>query len=213
MRSPSDDPARLRRHWDKHARTYDRQMGFAERRFFGDTREWLCRQAEGAVLEVAVGTGLNLDFYPSDVQLTGIDFSPGMLEHARNRADAAGHRVELALGDAQRLDFPDASFDTAVCTFSLCAIPDDRAAVAEMHRVLKPGGRLLLADHVVSTSRAVRALQRLLELVTVPVGGEHFRRRPIRHVRTAGFDVEQHNRFKAGIVERLTARKEDGSRS
>lgn len=207
MRSASGNVERLRRYWDKHARTYDRQMGFAERRFFGDTRSWLCRQAEGAVLEVAVGTGLNLERYPVDAQLTGIDFSSGMLEHARRRAETSGRSIELDIGDAQRLDFPDASFDTAVCTFSLCAVPDEHAAVTEMHRVLKPGGLLLLADHVVSTSLAVRIVQGLVEVVTIPMGGEHYRRRPIQHVRTAGFDIEQHSRFKAGVVERLAARK------
>ncbi|MEV0085529.1 methyltransferase domain-containing protein [Saccharopolyspora sp. NPDC050642] len=130
-----------------------------------------------------------------------------MLDHARRRAEEAGREVALSIGDAQRLEFPDASFDTVVCTFSLCAIPDDRVAVGEMKRVLRPGGRLLLADHVVSTSWPARVVQRLLEVVTIPVGGENFRRRPIKHVRAAGFSIEQHDRFKLGIVERLVARK------
>ncbi|WP_435828362.1 class I SAM-dependent methyltransferase [Saccharopolyspora shandongensis] len=182
-------------------------MGFMDRKFFGDTRQWLCAQAEGEVLEVAIGTGLNLGLYADDVRLTGVDLSPGMLDHARRRAEEMGREVALSVGDAQRLEFPDASFDTVVCTFSLCAIPDDRVAVGEMKRVLRPGGRLLLADHVVSTSWPVRVVQRLLEVVTIPVGGENFRRRPIKHVRAAGFGIEQHDRFKLGIVERLVARK------
>lgn len=202
-----DQQQRLRRRWDKQARSYDRQMGFWDRRLFGDTREWICRQAHGTVLEVAIGTGLNLDWYPDGVTLTGIDLSPEMLGYAQRRADRLGRRVELAEGDAEQLDFPEASFDTVVCTFSLCAVPDDRQAVAEMVRVLRPGGTLLLADHVVSTAWPVRLLQRLLELASIPLGGEHFRRRPVRHVRDAGLAIERHDRFRLGIVERVAARK------
>lgn len=194
---------RLRRYWDKQSRRYDQQMEFADRRFFGDTRSWICGQATGEVLEVAVGTGLNLPLYPPTVRLTGIDLSPAMLEQARRRAPSA----DLREGDAQRLSFPDASFDTVVATFSLCAIPDDRVAVGEMWRVLRPGGLLLLADHVVSTSAPVRLLQGIVELVSVPVGGEHFRRRPIEHVCALGFTIERHERFKLGLIERLAARK------
>ena len=133
-----------------------------------------------------------------------------MLEHAERRAAASGRKVTLQVGDAHRLEFPDASFDTVVCTFSLCAIPDERRAIAEMWRVLRPGGQLLLADHVVSTSAPVRLLQRLLEVVTIPIGGENFRRRPIVHVRDQGFAIEQQERFKLGIVERVAARKPGG---
>jgi ubiquinone/menaquinone biosynthesis C-methylase UbiE len=133
-----------------------------------------------------------------------------MLAHARRRAAASGRTVSLHVGDAQRLEFPDASFDTVVCTFALCAIPDERRAIAEMWRVLRPGGRLRLADHVVSTSAPVRVLQRALEVVTIRVGGEHFRRRPVVQVRELGFAVEQQERFKLGLVERIVARKPEG---
>ena len=130
-----------------------------------------------------------------------------MLNIAQRRAAELGRSADLREGDAHDLPFADASFDTVVCTFSLCAIPDDRRAVAEMARVLRPGGLLLLADHIVGSSWPVRAGQRLLELVTVPLGGEHFRRRPLTHVQAAGLRVERRDRFKAGIVERLAARK------
>jgi ubiquinone/menaquinone biosynthesis C-methylase UbiE len=207
-RQVSDKRAqRLRRYWDKHARTYDKQMAFWERRLFGDGRQWVCAQATGDVLEVAIGTGRNLPHYPQGIRLTGVDFSPAMLQLARRQADRLGRTVDLRLGDAQALQLPDASFDTVVCTLSLCAIPDERRAVAEMRRVLRPGGRLLLLDHVAGTSRRVRAVQWLLEQVTRPLNEEHLLRRPLLQVQAEGFQIERAERFKLGIVERLAARK------
>jgi len=206
-RAPSQRDERLRRYWDKHADNYDQQMGFFDRHLFGDTRDWVCSQAAGEVLEVAIGTGLNLPHYPRQMRLTGVEWSPAMLDLARRRAEALGREVDLRLGDAQALAFPDGSFDTVVCTFSLCGIPDDRRAVGEMGRVLRPGGLLLLADHVEASRWDARAAQRLIELVTIPLGGEHLRRRPLTHVQALGYAIERHQRFKLGIVERLAARK------
>ncbi|MGH3775985.1 MAG: class I SAM-dependent methyltransferase [Pseudonocardiaceae bacterium] len=210
MVAGSAQRARWRRYWDRHSTTYDREMRFLDRVLFGDTRSWICQQVNGEVLEVAIGTGLNLEHYPLDVRLTGIELSQDMLAIARRRADDFGRRVELRVGDAEALEMPSATFDTVVCTFSLCAIPDHRKALAEMVRVLRPGGVLLLADHVAGSGRVLRAGQRVLELVTIPLGGEHFLRRPFEHVRAAGFRIERHDRFAAGIVERLAARKPAG---
>jgi ubiquinone/menaquinone biosynthesis C-methylase UbiE len=200
-------PERLRRYWDKHAGSYDRQMAFFDRHLFAGSREWICSRAEGRVLEVAIGTGLNLACYPDNVQLTGIEWSPAMLQIARDRARRLGRVVDLRQDDAQALQFPADCFDTVVCTFSLCAIPDDRKAVQEMARVLRPGGLLLLADHVEASRWYVRAAQALIEVGSVPAQGEHFRRRPVRHVQALGFTIEGRDRFKLGIVERLAARK------
>ncbi len=125
-------------------------------------RRWACAGATGQVLEVAIGTGRNLFFYPPDAQLTGVDLSPRMLDRARTRAETLTRPVDLQLGDAQHLAFPDASFDTVVATLTVCSIPDGQAAVAEMARVLRPGGRLALLDHVASTSSPVRAVQQQL---------------------------------------------------
>ncbi|MFG1952025.1 class I SAM-dependent methyltransferase [Micromonospora sp. NPDC048830] len=196
-----------RRYWDRQAPSYDQKMSFFERRLLRDTRPWICGQAGGDTLEVAIGTGLNLPFYPRAVRLTGVELSPVMLDLARRRAAALGRQVDLRLGTAHSLDFPDGSFDRVVCTLSLCAIPDDERAVAEMIRVLRPGGLLLLADHVVGATWPVRVLQRLVELFSVPCAGEHFRRRPLRHVRAGGMVVERHERFARGVIERFAARK------
>ena len=207
MPSEKTTRERWRRHWDKHSASYDKQMRFFDRTLFGGSREWACTRARGNTLEVAIGTGLNLPFYPQAVKLTGIDLSPAMLSIARDRARNLGRAVDLREADAHALPFPGASFDTVVCTFSLCAIPDEHLAVAEMKRVLKPGGALLLADHVAGSTRPVRAIQRLLEIFTVPLGGEHFLRRPSILVQNDRFEIEDQDRFKLGIVERLAARK------
>lgn len=198
---------RIRRIWEKEAHRYDRHIGFMERLFFGDGREWVCAQAEGDVLEVAIGTGRNLPFYPEGVRLTGVDISPAMLGIARERAGELGREVELREADAQDLPFPGGSFDTVVCTLSLCNIPDDWGAVAEMKRVLRPGGRLLLLDHVRSSSRLGRTVQRALEVFTLRFEGDHLLRRPLEHVRAQGFRIERQERYKQGVVERIRALK------
>jgi ubiquinone/menaquinone biosynthesis C-methylase UbiE len=196
-----------RRYWDRHSASYDKQMGFFDRHLFGGSRAWVCSQAAGDTLEVGIGTGLNLPFYGQQSRLTGIDFSPDMLALARQRAARLGREADLREADALALPFPDASFDTVVCTFTLCAVPDDRKAVAEMTRVLRPGGLLLLADHVAASAWPLRAVQRALDLVTVPLQGEHFTRRPLLHVQAQGLRIEQRERFKLGITEQLAARK------
>jgi ubiquinone/menaquinone biosynthesis C-methylase UbiE len=130
-----------------------------------------------------------------------------MLALARRRATELGRRADLREGDALALPFADAEFDTVVATFTLCAVPDDRAAIAELSRVLRPGGLLLLADHIAASAWPFRTFQRALELITVPLLGEHFTRRPLHHVQEEGLQIEQRQRFKLGITERLAARK------
>jgi ubiquinone/menaquinone biosynthesis C-methylase UbiE len=201
----SASTGRLREIWARDAAVYDRWMRRLDRLVVGDGRRWLCAQAYGRVLEVAVGTGLNLPFYPSGVALTGVDLSPETLAIARGRARALGRAVTLVEADAQALPFPDAGFDTVVCCLGLCTIPDDRAAVAQMRRVLRPGGRLLLLDHVESDNRLVRAVQRRLDGPSRRHCGDHLTRRPSRYLAEAGFAVQRRERYRAGMVERLSA--------
>lgn len=201
------DGDRLRGLWDKYAPRYDRDIAFVERIQFGGGREWVCSQAEGDVLEVAVGTGRNLPFYPAGVVLTGVDLSPAMLEIARRRAADLGRDVTLREADAEALPFEDGAFDTVVCTLGLCGIPNEARAIAEMRRVLRPGGTLLLLDHIVSHRRLLRIGQKLLEKLTVPMCGDYMTRRPLLLLERAGFEVMRAERLKAGTVERVAAVK------
>lgn len=201
------DADRLRKVWDSYAERYDRDIRLFERIQFGGGREWVCGQASGEVLEVAIGTGRNIGHYRAEVSLTGLDLSPVMLGIARARARELGRTVELHEGDAQELPFPDARFDTVVCTLGLCGVPDERRAIAEMYRVLRPGGLLLLLDHVGSHHRIIHFGQSLMERLTAKMCGDYQTRRPLPLVEQAGFEVVQSQRLKLGTVERLAAVK------
>jgi len=187
MTTPAETE-RVRELYDKEAPKYDRQMDFFDRLLFKSGREWACSQAKGDVLELAVGTGRNLARYAADVRLQGIELSPAMLDiaRARNGVREAG----LQLGDAQALVFPNESFDTVVCTLSLCTIPDDRATVSEVRRVLRPGGHFLLLEHVLSTQPLIRAGQRLLNPLAVRFYGDHIAREPLKHLQAEHFVID-----------------------
>ena len=197
---------RVRRLQDREAPKYDRRIGFFERVLFGGGREWVCAQALGDVLEIA-GTARNLAHYPGDVRLIGVELSPEMLAIARRRQADLGREADLRVGDAQRLEFGDESFDTVVSTLSLCTIPDDHEAVREAYRVLRPGGRFLLLEHVRSSRWPVRLVQRLLDPLAVRFAADHLVREPLDHLAAAGLALERLERSKWGIVERIAARK------
>src|SRR2546421_7928864 len=201
------ETARVRAVQDKQAPKYDRQISFFERILFGDGRAWVCSQARGRVLELACGTARNLPFYSDDVQLTGIELSPLMLAIARKRAQELGHPADLRVGDVQQLEFPDESFDTVTCTLGFCTIPDTTTAAREAFRVLRPGGELLLLEHVRSPAGIVRGAQRLLEPLAVHFEADHLLREPLDYLPGVGFVIDEVQRSKWGIVERLRAPK------
>lgn len=184
---------------------FDTLMTRLERRYFPHTRRWICSQASGKTLEVAVGTGLNLAHYPPGLDLHGVDREPDTLALAAQRSDERKLGMILKLADAQRLPYADASFDTVICTFALCEVPKVQPVLREFARVLRPDGQLLLADHVISTDRWVRLAQRLLEAVTIPLGGEHYTRRPALDLPAAGFVVVESERLARGAIEQLRA--------
>lgn len=171
----------------------------------GDARRWLASQARGDALEVGIGTARTLAHYPADVRLTGIELSPVMLAAARATAEALGRDVTLRLGDAMAIDAADGSFDTVVFCLVLCTVPDDRRALLEAARVLRPGGRLLAVEHVRSSNAVVRFVERLWDPIAFRRYGDHVLRDPVDHLASAGFSIDSLDRRRLGIVERLVA--------
>lgn len=192
-------------HWDRLAPRYDAASAPIERRFLAAARGWVAERAVGEVLELAVGTGRTFEVYPPGLALTAVDRSAGMLALARERAARLGLPVRFAQADAAALPFDDGGFDTAVICFSLCGVDDVRAVLAEAVRVLRPDGRLLLADHVAASNPLVRVGQHLVEPLAVALHGERFTRRPLREVRALGLEVVATRRTHGGLIEAVHA--------
>ncbi|WP_456844479.1 class I SAM-dependent methyltransferase [Cellulomonas sp. P5_C6] len=193
-------------YWDGQAATYDRTTAFLEPRLFAPARRWIADRVSGSTLEVAVGTGANLPYYADRAtDLTLTDVSPAMLAAASDRAGSLGVPVRLLRSDAADLELPDDSFDTVVCTLAMCCVPDELAALRELARVLRPGGRLLMADHVESSARLGRGVQRVLDVVTPKRAGEHHRRRPSLLLEDAGLTLVESAASRWRLVERVWA--------
>ncbi|MEV7006514.1 class I SAM-dependent methyltransferase [Streptosporangium sp. NPDC051022] len=207
MRASTDD--HVRRVFDRLADGYDRQMGVWERRLLRGAREWAVGQVRGDVVEIGVGSGLNLPLYPPDVTVVGVDLSERMLGLARLRAVRTGldGRVRLLQGDAQRLDLPSGVADTVLSTFTMCTIPDPAAAAREAHRVLRPGGRFVLAEHGPSSNPLLRAAMRLVEPLSVRWDADHLTRDPRPYLEQAGFHIEEVTRSARGVCFRVLARR------
>ena len=149
--------------------------------------------ARGAVLDVGIGSGLNLPFYTTGVaRVHGVDPSAELLAMARERAAAAPFPVELVQGSADRIALGNASVDTVVATWSLCSIANVADALREMWRVLKPGGTFIFVEHGLAPDSGVRKWQNRLTPVWRPfTGGCHLNRKMDDLVRGAGFSIAE----------------------
>ena len=155
-------------------------------------RRMVVPKAAGRVVEIGIGTGLNLPFYEKAKieRLVGVDPASQMHALARRRSKAAGIPIELHALSAERLPLETATFDCVVCTYTLCTVPDPSAALAEMRRVLRPGGKLLFAEHGLAPDRSVAKWQARLEpMWSKLAGGCHLTRDVPRLLNDAGFQV------------------------
>ena len=155
-------------------------------------RERVVGQARGRVLEIGVGSGLNLPYFGSEVDaLVGLDPSRPLLDRARAAAARLSVPAEFIEGLAEELPFEDRSFDTALCTFTLCSVTDPARVLDELRRVLRPNGRLLFVEHGRAPERSVAAWQdRLAPCWCRLSGGCHLNRAPLELLAGAGFQLE-----------------------
>ncbi len=193
--------------YDSFASHYNTAKAFLEFLLLGRLRRVLLRRAEGRVLEVGVGTGSNFEYYPEDCEVTGIEYSFGMLAKARKHSRQLGKKMTLKQGDAQKLPFKTGSFDCVVDTLCLCTYPDPVKALREMKRVCKKGGQILLLEHGRSSQGFIERLQRWRAEKHYAQLGCHLLREPLELVRKAGLEIVEEKRELFGIFSVIRARK------
>lgn len=185
---------------------YDRGMRLLERFSLERLRRGLLREARGAVLELGAGTGANLPLYGRDVQVSAIDVRPAHLIAARKKARRAGVSATLTCADAQDLPFADGAFDTVVGTLVFCSIDRPEAALAEVRRVLRPDGRLLLLEHVRGQTPWSRRLTDWLHPLWFALQGERrLNRETAATVAAAGFRLDHTSAHGRGILQVIRA--------
>jgi ubiquinone/menaquinone biosynthesis C-methylase UbiE len=172
--------------WEKRARFYDLFEGSDLRR--GHAKAKLFRRMEGRVLFVAVGTGLDVKHFPPNLEIVAIDISDEMLRRAAPRGRRYAGNLRLVQGDALNLCFPDDSFDTVVTSCTMCSVPNPRRALDELHRVLRPGGKLLMFEHLRSRNPILGFALDLMTLWTRR-GGTEMNRRTLETVSAANFRI------------------------
>jgi ubiquinone/menaquinone biosynthesis C-methylase UbiE len=202
--------------YDRIAPIYDLMEWFTERASFKKWRRLLwSRISAGRVLEVGVGTGKNMPFYPPNAAVTAVDISERMLQRATKRARDLGLDVRLRQMDAQHLDFPDSSFDAAVTTFVFCSVPDPVKGLRELGRVVRPDGDVWLLEHVRVDRPFFGVLMDVLNPIVVRTVGANINRRTVENVQLAGLEIIDVENLRGELVKLIHARpqKQEGEQA
>lgn len=202
------DSAAIKKRYDRIAPYFDGLEAVMEGLFFKSWRKRLWAKVDGHhVLEVGVGTGKNFDYYPKDARVTAIDFSDEMLKQARHKKDRKQVSVELDLMDVQSLFYADNSFDTVIASFVFCSVPAPVKGLKELYRVCKPGGQVLLLEHVISSRPFLAWLMNLLNPVVVRLLGANINRNTVKNVQSCGFATVRVDEQSGDMIKLIEARK------
>ncbi len=175
--------------YDRIARIYDLMEYPVEVMFFSGLRRELCSSVSGKVLEVGIGTGKNLHYYPPGIELTGIDISSGMLRKAQIRVEEMRYRVDLMVMDVEDMSFPDQSFDCVVSTFVFCSVPRPIKGLSEIKRVLKSDGRAVFLEHVRSENEFLGKIMDILNPLVRSIIGPNINRRTVGNIEKSGLKI------------------------
>lgn len=183
------DSEKVKKKYNRIAPFFDALEGFLEGLVFKRRRKILWDKVKGEhVLEVGVGTGKNFSYYPPNTQVTAIDFSQDMLKQARKKRQRDKISVELVLMDVQSLCYADNSFDTVIASFVFCSVPQPIKGLQELFRVCKPGGQVLLLEHVLSSNPIKAGIMKFLNPFVAFIFGANINRQTVKNVQACGFE-------------------------
>ncbi len=183
------DSKKIIHKYDRIAPFYDKLEGVLEKLFFKRWRKRLWEKVKGNdILEVGVGTGKSLDYYPANARMTAIDFSEKMLEQAKNKRRRSDMPIEMEVMDIQSLAYADNSFDTITASFVFCSVPQPIKGLQELYRVCKPGGQVLLLEHVLSSNPVMARMMKIMNPIVVWLIGANINRKTVKNVQACGFD-------------------------
>lgn len=204
-----DQPTEVaRRRWNRTARGYDVMEVVIEKLWARKWRPLLWSKVEGThILEIGVGTGKNFPYYPVGAEITAIDFSSKMLERARDKANNQNVTVYLREMDLQNLEFADNTFDTVAGSAVFCCVPDPVRGIAEVERVCKPGGKVILLEHDLRANRILGWIANIANPLLVRMIGSNFNRRAVDNLTRNGLTLEKVTNLNAGIAKLIEARK------
>jgi len=202
------DSAAIKKRYDRMAPYFEALEAVMEGLFFKSWRKKLWEKVEGYhILEVGVGTGKNFDYYPDNARITAIDFSQEMLKQAAHKKDRKNTSVELNLMDVQSLYFADNSFDTVIGSFVFCSVPLPLKGLKELHRVCKPGGQVLLLEHVLSSKPVIAKVMNFVNPAIVALAGANINRNTVKNVKACGFASVRVDERSGDIIKLIEARK------
>ncbi|MEY3107406.1 MAG: hypothetical protein RIT35_1584 [Pseudomonadota bacterium] len=198
----------IKKRYDRIAFFFDGLEAVMEGLFFKPWRKRLWDKVDGYhILEVGVGTGKNFDYYPSDARITAIDFSKEMLKQSTHKKIRKAVSVELDLMDIETLAFADNSFDTVIGSFVFCSVPLPSKGLKELYRVCKPGGQVLLLEHVVSSRALIAKLMSLLNPIIVRLVGANINRNTVKYIKACSFGSVRIDEHSGDIIKLIEARK------
>ena len=178
----------IKKRYDRIAPYFDKIEGMMEKMMMGQLRTNIWQYIRGEnILEAGVGTGKNFPYYPEGKALTAIDFSPVMIQQAKKKRENLGMKIDLSVMDVQSLDYPDNHFDSVIGTCLFCSVPDPVQGLQELKRVCKPGGEVLLLEHVLSSNKFAAMIMHLLNPITVRLFGANINRETVKTVQGCGF--------------------------